>query len=145
MYISCPAPEFIEITFQADTHILVGRWLRPVTDEEALLAFDELLAAAKTHQARYWLLDIRRRARSTPPTMRWLYDSYYPQLVQEVGQRVSLVYFMSPNLRSEFKSDGTGNRPRTLAEHSLRMNQCITETEAIAWLQQEQEQDAMLA
>lgn len=60
---------FLEIGYQVHNDILVDRWLRPVTETEARQGYDDLLAAAQPHHARYWLLDIRRRHRSVPFTL----------------------------------------------------------------------------
>ena len=130
--------DFLDIIYQKHLDILLGRWLRPVSEAEALRGYDDLLAAAKVHGAHYWLLDIRRRHRSAPTTLAWLLNSYYAQLVGELGPPVSLVYFMAPGLRGEFQQDGTVPEPATYTGQPFRMNQAITETEAVAWLQAEQ-------
>ncbi len=129
---------FLDIIYQSHNDILLGRWLRPVTEEEARLGYDELLAAAKLHQARYWLLDIRRRHRSAPATLAWLLGNYYDQLVRALGPPVCVVYFMAPGLREEFMQDGVVPEPASYAGSPFRLNQVITETEAVAWLLGEQ-------
>lgn len=131
--------DYLEIVYQPDLHILVGRWLRLVSEQEALQGYADLLAAAKLHKVHYWLLDIRRRHRSAPATLAWLLNSYYDHLVHELGPPVRLVYFMAPGLRQEFQQDNSVPEPHTYAHNeSFRMNQCITEAEAVAWLQAEQ-------
>ncbi|WP_223651459.1 hypothetical protein [Hymenobacter psoromatis] len=133
------ASEHLEISYQPDFRVLVGRWLRPVTEAEALRDYADLLAAAHHFEARYWLLDIRRRGRSAPATLAWLLDTYYTQAVRELGAPVRLVYFMAPGLRQEFQQDGLVPEPTAYAHHeSFRMNQCITEAEAMRWLVAEQ-------
>jgi hypothetical protein len=132
------ATDFLEIIYQEHLNILLGRWLRPVSEAEARRGYDDLLAAAKVHGAHYWLLDIRRRHRSAPTTLSWLLGSYYDQLVRELGAPVSLVYFMAPGLRGEFQQDGTVPEPETYVGQPFRMNQTTTETEAVEWLQAEQ-------
>lgn len=137
------ATNYLEITYQPDSDILVGRWLRFVTEDEALQGYADLLAAAKQHEAHYWLLDIRRRHRSAPATLDWLLHSYYAQLVRELGAPVRMVYFMAPGLRQEFQGDGTVPEPHTYdRDEPFRMNQCITEAEAVAWLLSEQQAHA---
>ena len=134
-----PTTHYLEIAYQSDLRILVGRWLRLVTEAEALQGYADLLAAAKQHDAHYWLLDIRRRHRSAPATLDWLLTSYYAQLMRELGPPVRIVYFMAPGLRQEFQADGTVPEPQTYhTDEPFRMNQCITEAEAVAWLRVEQ-------
>ncbi len=140
MPLICSAIDYLEIAYQSDSQILVGRWLRPITEAEARQGYDDLLAAARQHDAHYWLLDIRRRHRSAPATLSWLLNSYYDQLVRELGPPVRMVYFMAPGLRQEFQTDNTVPEPATYApDQPFRMNQCITEAEAVAWLQTEQQ------
>ncbi len=133
------ASEHFEISYQPDFRVLVGRWLRPVAEAEALRDYADLLAAAQHFGAHYWLLDIRRRGRSAPATLAWLLATYYDQAVRELGAPVRLVYFMAPGLRQEFQQDGLVPEPTDYAHHEpFRMNQCITEAEAMRWLLAEQ-------
>ena len=137
------ATDYLEIIYQRDLRILIGRWLRTVTEEEALQGYNDLLAAAKKYHAHYWLLDIRRRHRSAPATHEWLLTSYYNQLVRELGPPVRLVYFMAPGLRQEFQADGTVPELHTYEpDEPFQMNQTITEAEAVAWLRSEQQAHA---
>lgn len=131
--------ERLEIIYQSDLQILFGRWLRPVTETEARQDYADLLAAAQHFGARSWLFDIRRRGRSDPSTLAWLLDVYYAEAVQALGPPVRLVYFMAPGLRQEFQTDGVVPEPVAYAaNHPFRMNQCITEGEAVSWLLHEQ-------
>ena len=140
MLLPYSATDYLEIVYHPDLGILVGRWLRLITETEAFQGYADLLAAAKQHAAHYWLLDIRRRHRSAPATLGWLLNSYYPQLVRELGPPVRMVYFMAPGLRQEFQHDGTVPEPHTYDHNEpFRMNQCITEAEAVAWLLSEQQ------
>ncbi|TPG67591.1 hypothetical protein [Hymenobacter nivis] len=139
MQLPYPSADFLEISYQPHTDILVGRWLRPVTEAEARQGYDDLLADAQVHHARYWLLDIRRRHRSAPATLAWLLGTYYSQLVRTLGPPVCMVYFMAPGLREEFMQDGAVPEPHTYDGQPFRMNQTITETDAVAWLQAEQQ------
>jgi hypothetical protein len=72
--------------------------------------------------------------------MTWLLADYYTQAVRVLGAPVRLVYFMAPGLRQEFQTDGVVPEPVTYsADLPFRMNQCITEAEALAWLASEQQ------
>jgi hypothetical protein len=136
--------ESLEIIYHRDYRILIGRFLRPLSEEENRQCYLDLLAAAHQYSdARYWLLDIRRRHRSGPATLAWLLDTFYPQLIRELGTPFRLVYFMAPGLRQEFQVDGTVPEPHTYdPAEPFRMNQCITEREAVQWLLQEQQVQA---
>ena len=140
MNVPYQSTDFLEVVYQSHNDILLGRWLRPVTEVEARRGYDDLLAAAQLHRARYWLLDIRRRHRSAPATLAWLLGEYYDGLVRALGPPVCVVYFMAPGLREEFMQDGVVPEPASYAGKSFRMNQTITETDAVAWLLSEQRQ-----
>lgn len=131
--------DFLEITYQSHHDILLGRWLRKVTEAEARQGYDDLLAASKEYNAHYWLLDIRRRHRSSSNTISWLLDTYYGELVRTLGPPVCMVYFMAPALRDEFMQDGVVPEPSSYAGKPFRMNQLTTEADAVAWLLHEQQ------
>ncbi len=130
----------LDISYQDDSGVLIGRWLRPVSEAEARQDYADLLGAAQHFGAHYWLFDIRRRGRSAPGTLDWLLTDYYTQAVRVLGAPLRLVYFMAPGLRQEFQADGVVPEPTTYeANLPFRMNQSITEAEALAWLQAEQQ------
>ena len=145
MPVQLSASDKLEIIYHRDFNILIGRFLRPLTEAENEQCYRDLLAAAHERQeARYWLLDIRRRNRSGPQVLHWLLQEFYPRLVRELGPPVRVVYFLAPDLREEFRTDGTVPEPHTFAaSHDFRLNQCLTEAEAIGWLQAEQQQEAV--
>jgi hypothetical protein len=131
--------ERLEIIYQSDLQILFGRWLRPVTETEARQDYATLLAAAQHFGAHHWLFDIRRRGRSDPATLAWLLDVYYSQAVHTLGPPLRLVYFMAPGLRQEFQADGiVPELASYAANQAFRLNQSITEGEAVNWLLSEQ-------
>ncbi|RZK53610.1 MAG: hypothetical protein EOO59_12310, partial [Hymenobacter sp.] len=62
----------LEIIYHRDYHLLIGRFLRPLSEAENRQCYLDLLAAAHARgNVRYWLLDIRRRGRSGPLTLAW--------------------------------------------------------------------------
>ena len=138
------ATDALEIIYHRDYHILIGRFLRPLSEEENHQCYLDLLAAAHARDnCRYWLLDIRRRGRSGPIVLDWLLHDFYPLMQHELDTPARLVYFMAPGLREEFLTDGTVPEPHTYRAHEqFRMNQCITEREAVDWLLGEQQVQA---
>lgn len=132
------AAEYLEISYQTDIQILIARWLRPVTEAEALRDHTELLAAARHFRTHRWLFDIRRRGRSAPATIDWLLGEYFPEASRELGAPIRLAYFMAPGLRQELAEDRAQVEPTPAAAPGpLLIFQCITEAEAINWLSQE--------
>lgn len=49
-----------------------------------------------------------------------------------------MVYFMAPGLREEFMQDNIVPEPHSYDGQPFRMNQTITETDAVTWLRAEQ-------
>ncbi|UOQ65126.1 hypothetical protein [Hymenobacter volaticus] len=138
MYLDYTASDFLTISYNCDTQILVGRWLRPVTPDESRRGYEELLTAARKEKASHWLLDVRRCQSSAPETLQWLKESYYPKATAELELPVCVVYFMSPDLLKDFKADGTLVEPASYSGNTFRLNLCTTESECIEWLSQQQ-------
>lgn len=134
----------LEIIYHRDYRIIIGRFLRSLSEDENRQCYLDLLAAAHAHHdCRYWLLDIRRRHRSGPVVMQWLQHDFYLQMQRELGTPVRLVYFMAPGLHEEFQTDGTAPTPSTYKPtDSFYINQCITEGESVRWLLDEQKAEA---
>jgi hypothetical protein len=87
-------PESFNLAYLPDQHLLIGRWLRPVTLSELQAHYAELLAAALAHgHCRHWLLDVRRRRINDPDAVRWFGEEFSPQLPQVLGSPVVVAYF----------------------------------------------------
>lgn len=76
---------FLQISFRADLHLLIIRWLRDVTPPELQLGYSEALAAARQHGTPCWLVDSRRRAQSDEAMVQWLANTYLPTLSPALG------------------------------------------------------------
>ncbi|WP_375434452.1 hypothetical protein [uncultured Hymenobacter sp.] len=138
MYLDYTASDFLAISYNCDTQILVSRWLRPVTPVESRRGYDELLLVARQQKATYWLIDVRRCHASTPETLHWLKDRYYPKLAAELESLVCAVYFMSPDLRKDFEVDGAFLEPASDTDKPFRLSLYTTEGECLNWLLQQQ-------
>ncbi|MDF7813714.1 hypothetical protein [Hymenobacter sp. YC55] len=139
MYLDYTASDFLTVTYNCDTHILVGRWLRPVTPVESRRGYEELLIASRKEKASFWLLDVRRCHSSAPETQQWLKETYYPKVTAELSTPVCVVYFMSPDLRKDFEVNGAPLESATYAGKSFRLSLCTTEGECLDWLHQQQQ------
>jgi hypothetical protein len=87
-------PSSFTLTYLADQHVLIGRWLRPVALHELQAHYQELLAAALANgRCRHWLLDVRRRSINDAAIVQWFGETFSPQLPQLLGQPVVVAYF----------------------------------------------------
>ncbi len=87
-------PDSFTLTYLIDEHLLIGRWLRPVTLFELQAHYDELLQAALAHgNCRHWLLDVRRRSINDPEAKRWFGEEFAPRLPGVLGKPVVIAYF----------------------------------------------------
>lgn len=87
-------PGSFTLAYLPDQHILIGRWLQPVSLHELQTHYQELLEAAQAHDnCRHWLLDVRRRRINDPDAVRWFGDVFGPQLPQLLGRPVVVAYF----------------------------------------------------
>ena len=88
------SPDSFQLDYRPDQHLLIGRWLRPVTLAEAQAIYEAMLAAALAHgQCRRWLLDIRRRQVADQPLIEWFGQVYSPRLAASFESPVYLAYF----------------------------------------------------
>ncbi|MGI4761783.1 MAG: hypothetical protein ACRYF0_13830 [Janthinobacterium lividum] len=91
-------PELLNLHFQADQGLLVGRWAYQPVQAELAPAYDQLYQAALECRAQRWLQDIRRRTLHDPYTTQWLFDEFYPDLAQQLGE-LRVAYLVNPRLR----------------------------------------------
>ncbi|MVN78224.1 hypothetical protein GO988_17990 [Hymenobacter sp. HMF4947] len=88
-----PADAF-SLEYRPEQHLLIGRWLRPVTLAEAQAIYEALLAAALAHDnCRHWLLDIRRRAVGDAALIHWFGEAFTPRLAAAFASPVYIAYF----------------------------------------------------
>ena len=88
-----PADSF-SLDYRPDQHLLIGRWLRPVTLAESQAIYEAVLQAALAHdRCRHWLLDIRRRPATDEALMQWFGEVYAPRLAAAFQAPVYLAYF----------------------------------------------------
>ena len=87
-------PDSFTLTYLPDQHLLIGRWLRPVSLTEIKAHYEELLRAAIAHgHCRHWLLDVRRRVINDPEVVHWFGKDFGPRLPTALGQPVVVAYF----------------------------------------------------
>jgi hypothetical protein len=88
------SPDGFTLTYLPDQHLLIGRWLRPVTVPELQAHYEEVLQAAQAQgNCRHWLLDVRRRIINDPDAARWFGEDFGPRLPALLGQPVVVAYF----------------------------------------------------
>ena len=99
MLLSAAVPaDACTLEYRPEQHLLIGRWLRPVTLAEAQAIYEALLAAALAHgHCRHWLLDIRRRAVGDTALIQWFGEVFTPQLAAAFTAPVYLAYFAMIN------------------------------------------------
>jgi len=87
-------PDGFTLTYLPDQHLLIGRWLRPVSLPELQAHYHELLQAALANgKCRHWLLDVRRRVINDPEAVRWFGEDFGRALPGLLGQPVVVAYF----------------------------------------------------
>lgn len=87
-------PDGFTLAYLPDQHLLIGRWLRPVTLTELQAHYGDLLQAAVAHgHCRHWLLDVRRRTINDPEAVHWFGEEFGPGLPAILGQPVVVAYF----------------------------------------------------
>ena len=129
-------PELLQLTYRADLAVLIGRWgYQP--DAAVLPAeYQRLEAAALACQARRWLQDIRRRSLNDPAISRWLLDTFFPEMAQQLGGQLRVAYLVSPTLHAHILSETMYVPPSAYEGLPHTVAFFGDEGQALAWLQE---------
>lgn len=131
-------PDGFTLTYMPDQHLLIGRWLRPVSFTEIKAHYENLLQAALDHDhCRHWLLDVRRRAISDPDVVQWFGEDFGPRLPIELGQPVVVAYFARVGQDVATTDPALWENIRQGSLHGANYRYFDLEGEALAWLAQQ--------
>jgi len=131
------SPDSFSIEYRPDQHLLIGRWLRPVSLAELKTHYQALLDAAVAHgHCRHWLLDVRRRDIHDGAAIAWFAD-FGRGLPAVLGQPVALAYFAMVNQGDATADSRLRDNMRQGAVQGNSYCYFNQENEALAWLQQQ--------
>lgn len=134
-------PEFLDLCFRADLGLLFGRWLHAPADEaEVRQGYEAALAVAARHDARYWLLDLRRRGPISTESTSWVIDTFLPRLAECLQCRPCLAYLLSPSHLTAYTP-----RPEAAAPAPCEVALFSDEHAALHWLEQCRHPETALA
>lgn len=91
--------ELLNLTYHADSQILIGRWGYQPVPTELPAQYERLADAALRHGARRWLQDIRRRNLNDPYTTQWLFTEFFPDMAEQLAKPLRVAYLVGPMLR----------------------------------------------
>ena len=132
-------PDF-PILYRPDLNILVGRWMMEISRaEEIKQNYVQLFqAAAAAGNCRFWLLDARRRFRTTTEITSWVNEHAPRQALENLGSEIRVAFLLAPHQLLA----STDSPPFPALFHPSKGHamsaQFTNEGEAIAWLQTEQ-------
>ncbi|MCA8832487.1 hypothetical protein [Hymenobacter pini] len=127
-------PDF-PITYRPDLGILVGRWMVEISrTEEIKQNYLHMFEAAEECQCRFWLMDARRRFRTTAEITSWVNENV-PRLSQgRFGGELRVAFLLAPHqLLVSTDSPPFPELVHPVAGHPMSV-QFTDEGEAIAWL-----------
>lgn len=131
------APDSFTLTYRPEQHLLIGRWLRPVSLAEIKTHYAALLEAAVAHgHCRHWLLDVRRRHIADAAAIAW-FAEFSQQLPEALGQPVVLAYFAMVDQSEASANPGLRENMRQGAVQGNRYCYFNQESEALTWLLQQ--------
>jgi hypothetical protein len=77
---------FLDISYRAQEHVLVTRWMQQMrTDSDFEAGYYYLLAQARQHSCPFWLLDVRRCPPNCARQARWLLAEFCPLVAAAFG------------------------------------------------------------
>jgi hypothetical protein len=128
-------PDF-PIAYRPDLSILVGRWMVEISrTEEIKQNYRQMFEAAEGFQCRFWLMDARRRFRTTTEITGWVNENV-PRLSHgRFGGELRVAFLLAPHqllVSTDSPPFPELVHPTTGQPMSA---QFTDEGEAIAWLQ----------
>ena len=117
---------FLQLAYRADTHQLIGRWLRSVDEPELHAGYEAMRAAARQHHCAHWLMDARRRTDRSRNTREWVTTDFLPRVQRELDLPLRVAFLVLPDHRRAAGTAGGG--------HALAYARFIEEGAANAWL-----------
>ncbi|WP_426061275.1 hypothetical protein [Hymenobacter sp. B1770] len=129
-----PALNYLQCQYRPDLDVLVGRWLRQPTEAELQEGYFYLLEMAQAYNARFWLVDARRRSHASQQSTPWMMETFLPLLPQHLGKPVFMSYLFMPNHLYEIEQDAAVP-PLTYFDHRPYQVQRFTDEQAaMEWL-----------
>jgi len=131
------SPDSFSLAYRPEQHLLIGRWLRPVSLEELKTHYQALLDAALAHgYCHHWLLDVRRRDIHDGAAIAWFAD-FSQHLPAALGQPVALAYFAMVDQSAAAADANLRDNIRRGAVQGNSYCYFNQENEALAWLRQQ--------
>ncbi|GAA3975035.1 hypothetical protein [Hymenobacter antarcticus] len=130
------------LTYEPAPNLLVGRWLRDITDRSLLPPQEELLTVAQHHnRCRFWLLDMRSQQDFSSLLLEWLGSLLAQQVVSVLGSPVFIACVADESHRAEIESIGTETLLRQQAAHEFYPYFFHDEAAARIWLTESQDHE----
>ncbi|MDO7888260.1 hypothetical protein [Hymenobacter cheonanensis] len=129
----CPnlySTDYLDVNFRADLGLLLGRWLRAVSEAELLAGYDNLRRATLHCGATSWFIDSRRRTSHSHYSPEWVTTTFLPRLQRELGRPLFVSFLMLPDYLSS-RVDAPGSCPST---SPVQFACFLDEGAAHAWL-----------
>jgi hypothetical protein len=133
MFQTLASNEFLEVAYRPDTGLLVGRWLRSISEEELQEGYATLRGAALHHGCQRWLVDARRRVDRRRNGPEWVITRFLPEVQQELGTPLAVAFLVLPNHLQELEA-ATGAVLASPPNAPFRFARFIEEGAANTWL-----------
>lgn len=136
-----PAPHPVDVfswTYEPHNGILRADWAGPLPLSELPACYDQLLAVAKAHGCRFWLLDIRRRNWHDAAFAQWFSHVFAAQASRAVGQPLFLACLVVPTWRPQVEGQCTEQLLRRITDYNVFPFYFTNEELARTWLHDQQ-------
>ena len=129
--------DFLHLTHRPDADLLIGRWLRSVSEPELRAGYAALREAALAHRCRRWLVDARRRVDRSRNAPEWVVTDFLPQVQRELDAALRVAFLVLPNHLHEVENDLEHSETRPAPGSLFQFARFIDEGAANAWLDQQ--------
>ena len=125
--------DFLHLAHRPDADLLIGRWLRSVSEPELRAGYAALREAALAHRCRRWLVDARRRVDRSRNAPEWVVTGFLPQVQHELDAALRVAFLVLPQHLRELHT-GAAAPLASPAGAPFQFARFIDEGAANAWL-----------
>jgi len=134
MYEELASTAYLQVTYRPDSCLLIGRWLRSISEEELRAGYATMRQAAQEHDCTHWLMDARRRVDRSRNGPEWIVTTFLPQVQREFGRRLCVAFLVLPNHLAALEVEGEPAIKSADPASPFQYARFIDEGAANAWL-----------
>lgn len=123
----------IEISYDADNHVLVVNWEGEPCSAEIRRGYTFIMEEVRKHKPKKVLLDLQRRCKISRCDQRWVFTTIFPQLLRILEHDVFVAVVLPVMLYTGLVAEMDGDE-LMYENNFLIIHHCLYREEAYRWL-----------